>query len=271
MNGWIDPTDQDIRGVHRPEQPMQHRVRNLVLAIAAIALAVGGGVGIVVPVCLALPVSEGNVFVLHFFDGRVRLFWYHSPDEAIKVEQRGHQPRLVIDPREPAPDRLPVRLVGPNPARTNWRARINIGTKRSVPDFHVHWRTPFFRERTYADFGFPARMQANVVPKLESSLIRMPAWLPVVLLLIAPVRAALRQPVQRRRFRRNECLECGYKLKGLLSLRCPECGTPFTRICRRCGFDLKGNVSGACPECSLPTLTPESPGVTDGGDGTTGG
>ena len=29
------------------------------------------------------------------------------------------------------------------------------------------------------------------------------------------------------RRKKNECVECGYSLRGLSERRCPECGTPF--------------------------------------------
>jgi hypothetical protein len=65
------------------------------------------------------------------------------------------------------------------------------------------------------------------IPTAEFSFIRMPAWLPVVLLLVQPIRAIIFGPwLWRRRERNHLCLACGYERIGLTEPRCPECGTP---------------------------------------------
>ena len=56
--------------------------------------------------------------------------------------------------------------------------------------------------------------------------LRMPLWFPLAIFLPYPAVTAVRGPWRRRRRRRRGlCASCGYSLRGLPHLRCPECGT----------------------------------------------
>jgi hypothetical protein len=55
--------------------------------------------------------------------------------------------------------------------------------------------------------------------------VTTPLWVIVALLLVHPAVAFVLGPVRRRyRYQRNQCIRCGYDLKGNVSGRCPECG-----------------------------------------------
>ena len=56
--------------------------------------------------------------------------------------------------------------------------------------------------------------------------IFIPVWMPLVAFAAYPTLAFIGGPVsRRRRRRRNECVRCGYSLKGLAEPKCPECGS----------------------------------------------
>lgn len=78
--------------------------------------------------------------------------------------------------------------------------------------------------------------------------VRIPVWIPVLLLFIHPAVAFVQGPVLRHhRWRRNQCLECGYDLTGSASGICSECGEVIR--CAACGQDLRGIRGRACPAC----------------------
>ena len=58
----------------------------------------------------------------------------------------------------------------------------------------------------------------------------MPLWIPVLCFGV-PSWFLFFRPIRRRRKRKKLglCLECGYNLRGLTELRCPECNTPFEK------------------------------------------
>ena len=57
-------------------------------------------------------------------------------------------------------------------------------------------------------------------------MVRLPLWIPVLLLAIMPTRLALIGYRERRRLRRGLCASCGYDLRASTG-RCPECGEAF--------------------------------------------
>jgi hypothetical protein len=84
--------------------------------------------------------------------------------------------------------------------------------------------------------------------KWRYATVRLPVWIPVLLLFIHPAIAFVRGPVLRhRRWRRNQCLECGYDVTGSPSGICSECGEVFR--CQLCGLDLRGSRGESCPAC----------------------
>ncbi len=59
----------------------------------------------------------------------------------------------------------------------------------------------------------------------RSGWLKVPVWLPLMLLSVYPIIAFVRGPLRRyRRRKRNQCDGCGYDLTGNESGRCPECG-----------------------------------------------
>jgi hypothetical protein len=95
--------------------------------------------------------------------------------------------------------------------------RISLGSSWNVDAFGLD----FGRER-------PLPTSTDDSPStIRVRYFRLPVWLIVVLLLVYPIRATLWGPIlERRRRRRNQCLNCGYNLIALIEPRCPECGTP---------------------------------------------
>lgn len=63
----------------------------------------------------------------------------------------------------------------------------------------------------------------------EDNIVKIPLYMPIVLLLGGAVYPLLPVVVRRRRRRQGLCTKCGYCLFGLEHPRCPECGTEFER------------------------------------------
>jgi hypothetical protein len=87
----------------------------------------------------------------------------------------------------------------------------------------------YFRERRDVDWqclGF-AYLSGKGVWGLQDREIAFPAWLPLAVLSILPVRSLVswrkRRRLQRDR-RSGRCINCGYDLRKSTK-RCPECGT----------------------------------------------
>ena len=59
-----------------------------------------------------------------------------------------------------------------------------------------------------------------------SWMVRLPLWIPALLLAIMPTRLVFIRYRARRRLRRGLCASCGYDLRASIS-RCPECGEAF--------------------------------------------
>lgn len=192
---------------------MSHPRINMVLAIAAVVLAGFGCVSFFKALNWPFEIREKDWGVVHFFDGRVRMFWVQSPESPIVVEAYEFGPdfkaRTIYDEEPP----LPPDTAGPEPPRLGRPMRIRIGSRRTVPDFGGR-------------FAWDPWIMDTASPPIQYYYFRLPVWLPVGLLLLWPVRAVVRGPwMQRRRKRRNRCVQCGYRLKGLPEPRCPECGT----------------------------------------------
>jgi len=240
---------------------MLRRFAIIALAVIAISMAVAGTIGYVIPVCFELPMTSNDRLVLQFFDGRVRLFWFHSDKHSFRVEQRKQfrrvllvptpdpnregdpaertwverltrSPNLHAVPLEPLPAALPVDIAGPRPPQVAWDAMVRIGNVRTVPDFGYGWQGSVYTQNQRADFRTNRPRWLGPIPippaRVTASYVRLPVWLPTGLLLIIPIGTALRATRHRRRRRKNECVNCGYSLTGLPSPRCPECGTPFS-------------------------------------------
>lgn len=172
------------------------------------------------PVTLFLVDANHHTVLLHFYDGRVRAFWFHSPIEPIEAISDEWTGIIHVRTRSRGARPLPAEQAGP-PAPPSFSVPIRIANRLQVRMLGGRWRgevsnrvpPPFVQ--AYAEWGF------------ESSFIRLPAWPLVILLMIPPIRRSIFERRRRRRAARNECLTCGYSLRALVVPRCPECGTPI--------------------------------------------
>ena len=167
---------------------------------------------------MTLSCFDHDLFVLHFYDGRVRLFWFHSPVEPIRVEAAEYQAILFVASQSgpsPSPD---DGVYGP-PAPPAFRVPITIGNRYNVPPLGGGWRLKIGPQPS------PPRIFRGQPWRVESSYVRLPVWGIAILLMIPPIRDSIRERRRAGRKGRNECLECGYNLTGNVSGLCPECGT----------------------------------------------
>lgn len=188
-------------------------------ALIAAALAVCGVMSYAMTLSYKLVCSQHDILLLHFYDGRVRLFWFHSPAEPFRVEEEYHSVLFVSSPTgEFGP--WDAELSGPPPP-PKFRFPINIGDRRQSPPIGGKWRNRL---------GPRLRSPFDVTESpwiVESSYLRLPVWSLVIALIILPIRDSIRERRLLRRKNRNECLECGYNLTGNISGQCPECGKPI--------------------------------------------
>jgi predicted RNA-binding Zn-ribbon protein involved in translation (DUF1610 family) len=221
-------------------QRVGRRPRDAVLACLAIGTAVLGCFGYFGPISVGGMLGDRDWIGLHLYDGRLRGFWIGSTDTPVTIEHQADRTRFSIHGRlslSVAPPVVPVRIDwGWLPCRT-W---VRIGDRRAVPPFGAAWRS---EQKWYNPGGPPLSSPVRI------TFFRIPFLIPVVLLLILPVRACFGAVRFRMRHRKNECVTCGYDLRGTPSLRCPECGTVAPIACAFCGYDLRGSVSESCPEC----------------------
>jgi len=185
----------------------------MALLMLALAVVTVGVVGFYVPICCPVKVCGTDWAAIHFYDGRVRLFWLSSPEVPVSVQKYPFGPDVRVKSAFDEASRLPDDAAGPRLPRLASRIRVRVGDRWSVPDFggRIRWKMGVMRSQ---------------VPPVNVSFVRVPVWLPVVLLLISPVQWVRRTLwVKRSRARRNECVQCGYSLKHLPEPRCPECGT----------------------------------------------
>jgi hypothetical protein len=181
-------------------------------ATLAIVLAILAIASFFTTVLIPVPFLSKNKVLFHFYEGRARLFWIQSASLPLQVTLMGDGPDMRIEPYYPWPA-LPEALVGVDIPREGWFRTITIGGYRNVPALGGGWRAPLT--------GRSVRRP----PPAYSSFVRVPAWVPCVLLLYAPIRAVFRGKRERHRKRNNLCETCGYVLHALTEPRCPECGT----------------------------------------------
>ena len=100
----------------------------------------------------------------------------------------------------------------------NWRAKFRAYARGDLDAFVV-WHKPR---------GLLPATEALSSSGLAWQSISVPLWLVTMIFAGYPLVALFRGPVRRRRRRnRNQCIHCGYNLKGLTKPRCPECGEGF--------------------------------------------
>ena len=188
--------------------------------MGAAVLAVFGALSYVMIPSITLIRLDRSVLLLHFYDGRVRLFWLHSPVEPFHVEARESQAILFVNSQ--AEDHGPwnADLAGP-PSPPGFRVPIRIGSRGEVPPVGGGWRAKI-GPQPFAPVAYGGQLWW-----IESSFFRLPVWPLAILLMIPPIRDSIRERRRLGRKKRNECLECGYNLTGLIEPRCPECGTEF--------------------------------------------
>lgn len=188
---------------------MVYFLRNVLQAAIAIFIAVAAIVSFFTTIMIPLSPSKTQAVHAHFYQGRMRVFWFQSTGDPLKVYLLNDGPDIRIEPDYDIP-RLPEWAYGAD--YTRWGRSISIGGIRTISAWGGSWRTAM---RANA-FGFPPAY---------STFVRMPAWLPAGLLLFGPVRAVVRGVRERHRRRHNLCENCGYHLFALTVPRCPECGT----------------------------------------------
>lgn len=191
-------------------------------AVAAVVLSVLGAAGHVVPISIPIPLGGADVLVPHFYDGRGRLFWFHSHSGPIHVEAEGVQAILWIHSRTRRSEALEENQAGP-PSPPSFDVPITIGNHQQVPPFGGQWRSPMGPRLRAPSLTFREPWT------VDSTYARIPTWPLVVLLTIPPIRRSIVERRRRRRVGRNECVACGYSLFGLIEPRCPECGAGFAR------------------------------------------
>jgi len=121
-----------------------------------------------------------------------------------------------------------------------WHSGIDLGATRSL-SVYVEHRSLTVRYRSQepvsrsAWHGFESRFLVvrcwqAATPGRDGFVgsvgdIQAPLWLPAVLFAIYPIVVFARRPGRRyARCLRNECIWCGYSLRGTVEHRCPECG-----------------------------------------------
>lgn len=62
------------------------------------------------------------------------------------------------------------------------------------------------------------------------TMIAIPLWLVIMLLMLPALLALRRAVIRRRRLSSNRCVSCGYDLRGSPT-QCPECGLPSSIAC----------------------------------------
>jgi len=191
-------------------------------ALIAASMAVLGALSYVMIPSLKLISLDHDVLLLHFYDGRVRLFWFHSSAEPFSVESGEYQSILYLNSRAEDFGRWDAALAGP-PSPPTFRVPISIGDRHRVPHVGGGWRGKI-GPQPFAPAAF-----AGPFWSVESSFFRLPVWPLVIPLMIPPIRDSIRERRRLRRMKCNECLECGYNLTGLVEPRCPECGTVFQK------------------------------------------
>ncbi len=194
------------KGVLRPAS-------TILQAFAAIAFAVFGVVSFFTVPAVRFHAAPRYIVVLQFYEGRFRVFWIEAAEAPVSVEFVGGGANMRTSSRVADWPPLPPGVVGADVSRdSDWDRYISVGGCRQVPSFGGAWKSSFGAARFRAS---PGRV----------SYVRLPVWLPCLLLLYRPCLAILVGVRERARRRKNLCLACGYHLKGLTEPRCPECGT----------------------------------------------
>jgi len=190
------------------------RFASIVLqALAAITFAACGIVSFFTVPAVKWHAASRDIVVLQFYEGRFRVFWVEAADKPVSARFVGGGANIHISSRAADWPRLPRDVVGVDVSRdSDWDRYISVGGCRQVSSFGGAWRSSFGAARFRAS---PGRV----------SYVRLPVWLPCLLLLYRPCWAILYGVRERVRRRKNLCLACGYHLKGLVEPRCPECGT----------------------------------------------
>ena len=169
--------------------------------------------------CTTLELNESNWLVALAYEGRARVFWFHSDFDRFRVKKDSDSQILEIRSVSRGTV-LPPEVCGP-PEPPGFRRLIPLGTRRQLPAFGGLWRGELLWYYVAIPFPNDATRRANV----NSSFVRFPLWLPIGLLIVSPLRRIMRERLVTWRVRSNRCPKCGYRLDGLLNARCPECGS----------------------------------------------
>lgn len=211
------------------------RVMTLILTLSAAGLAVLGIAGELFPVFRVYPISNRIQGYLLIQEGMLRFYWYRCSDP-VYLDFSDDMLRVV--------------------ARRVQDGAICLRLQHVMPG-----RMP--AEAFVAQEFTPAEAHASPV-KIVGVRTRL-AW-PVAGLAIFPLVVFGRDWYRRWRIRPGYCRHCLYDLRGCVSGRCPECGTPFERDAIESGDDVVSDRSEAAPAASDGNSL-QRPATRDVGDG----
>jgi len=189
----------------------------VILSLAAIALAVPGGMGMLRPLFAKWSMSDRCHCYIYFADGLVRMYMYRA-DEDVYYETVDDS-RLVTF-RRSIDDAICKRITHAKPGRISEYDLVSTSFQ-------------------------PPRRMAGPVIRLNG--VRTHVKLPIALLIAYPLLAVVADRIRRRRVLPGHCTTCGYNLTGNTTGVCPECGD--LAVCASCGYNLANNETAKCPEC----------------------
>lgn len=188
-------------------------------AFSAASLAILSASSYLTTVSFALMETDHNAVVLHFYDGRSRMFWFHSPEDPIETKRDVWSGVIHVRSKIRRAQHLPDHEYG-TPSPPSFSVPIRVARRGQIAAFGGQWRAEI------SNRAWPPVDAHSSTWSFESSLIRVPTWPMVLLLMIPPIYRSILERRRQRRAARNECLACGYDLTALVEPRCPECGTP---------------------------------------------
>lgn len=169
------------------------------LVTSAIASAILGWVGYVIPVYRGWQLTGKVHSYVYFGEGLARFYWLLGDDDIYLDSPDAY---VQMEVRRAADDAICIRYTHGRP-----------GTVRPYALVSNRWNP----------------RQGATTPTIRMFGVRTWIWPPIALFAAYPILTFARDRYSRRvrlcRKRNGQCLECGYDLTGLVEPRCPECGT----------------------------------------------